>query len=288
MSQVKEQKQRIQDIAAARYITGTLRDIAMTELGGLQKRFAQNTQVYTELRALFEIVWRIAEKRGILGEQTTAPRRRLYVAYTTNKHFYGALNHNIMRAFTDATGSADDRLIVGDTGKAIWFENAKKNSHTTYLSFKDDVPTEKEVYSFLEQVSGYDQVFVCYPAFINVYQQEAQVVDITFRPKDQKSTGTDREYAREFLLEPNVEEMLTFFNTQVRYALFERILLETQLSRVSARLVKMDTADQNAEVLLKRERGVLRRSYTTLANRRMLETLVGYLQWHKNEQHIAQ
>jgi ATP synthase F1 gamma subunit len=288
MSQVKEQKQHIQDIAAARYITGTLRDIALTELGGLQKRFAQNTQVYSELRGLFEVVWRIAEKRGIIGTKSTEARKRLYVAYTTNRHFYGALNHNIMRSFADSTGTEDECLIVGDTGKTIWFEEGKKRKHTSYLSFKDDVPTEREVYSFLERAAGYDQVLVCYPGFVNVYQQETRTVDITFKPAEEKVTNTDSGYGREFLLEPNVEDMLNFFNTQVRYALFERILLETQLSRVSARLVKMDTADQNADTLLKRERGMLRKSYTTIANRRMLETLVGYLQWHKNELHIGQ
>lgn len=288
MSQIKEQKQRIEDIGAARYITGTLRDIALTELGGLQKRFAHNTQVYSELSALFQIVWRIAEKRGVITEHASGNARRLYVAYTTNRHFYGALNHNIMRTFTEATGADDECLIVGETGKAIWFEGKKKRRQVSYLTFNDDVPTESEVFEFLDRTAPYEQVFICYPAFINVYQQEARTVDITYRPARKKITDTDPEYQREFLLEPNVIDMLTFFRTQVRYALFERILLETQLSRVSARLVKMDTADQNADTLLKRERGMLRRAYTTGSNRRMLETLVGFLQWHKNAQRIAQ
>lgn len=288
MPQIKEQRQHIADIATARYITGTLRDIALTELGGLQKRFARNTQVYSELRDLFQVVWRIADRRGTSATLPTGARKHLYVAYTTNRHFYGSLNHNIMRVFMDATGTRDECLIIGDTGRALWFEHAKKRSKTTYLSFADDVPTEREVYSFLDRVAGYDQVYVCYPAFVSVYEQQAQIVDITFRPADADVATVLDEHSAEFLLEPDLEEMLAFFNTQVRYALFERILLETQLSRVSARLVKMDTADQNAEKLLKRERASMRRSYMTIANRRMLETLSGYLQWHKNAQHIVQ
>ena len=74
--------------------------------------------------------------------------------------------------------------------------------------------------------------------------------------------------------------MLEFFNTQVRYVLFERMLLETRLSRVAARLVKMDTADQNAEALIGAERRELRRAKSSFSSRRMIETLVGYLQWH--------
>lgn len=281
MSQVAEQKQQIENIKAARYITGTLRDIALTELGGLQKRFAQNTQVYSELRDLYQVVWRIAEHRGIVAESGTKNKRRLYIAYTTNHHFYGALNQNIMRAFLDATGTNDECLIVGDTGKAIWFERKRKRKQLNYLAFKDDVPTKSEVYDFLDRLAPYDNVLICYPAFVNVYQQEARIVDVTFKPKHEDVQTFDQTYQQEFLLEPNVIDMLAFFRSQVRYALFERILLEAQLSRVSARLVKMDTADQNADLLLKRERKALRGAYTTIANRRMLETLVGYLQWHK-------
>jgi F0F1-type ATP synthase gamma subunit len=71
-----------------------------------------------------------------------------------------------------------------------------------------------------------------------------------------------------------------FFKTQVRYVLFERMLLETQLSRVAARLAKMDAADTNAEQLIKNERKELRRANASFSSRRMIETLVGYLQWH--------
>jgi ATP synthase F1 gamma subunit len=285
MSQIKEQKQRIEDIAAARYITGTLRDIATIELQALQKRFVLNTTVYEELRDLYQLVWRIASHepgRSPAKKQ----RKRLYVAYTTNRHFYGSLNHNIMRTFTDTTSTKDECLIIGTTGKTIWMNRAKKRKQIQFMAFEDDVPTKEEVQAFLARTSSYDQVFICYPGFVSVFEQEARMADISFLP-DETTPVSVTDPGPQFLLEPNVDEMISFFNTQVRYALFERILLETQLSRVSARVVKMDTADQNAEALLKREQHVLRRSFIMVSGRRMLETLVGYIQWHKNVQPIV-
>jgi F0F1-type ATP synthase gamma subunit len=214
-------------------------------------------------------------------------RKRLYVAYTTNRHFYGTLNYNIMQKFIAATSTKDECLIIGTTGKTLWLERAKKRKKVSFMTFENDVPTNEESQAFLARIDAYDQIYICYPAFISVFHQEARIIDISFLP-DEEETSKSVDPGPQFLLEPDVEAMIGFFNTQVRYALFERILLETQLSRASARVVKMDTADQNAEKLLKHEKKQLRRSFITVSGRRMLETLVGYLQWHKNVQPTAQ
>jgi len=285
MSDVREQQQRIEAVLTARTITGALRDIAAVEMKGLRDLFERNNEFSSELKKLFELVWRIAESAGVLENGLLADRSTLYVAYTTNRHFYGALNTNVMESFVAGTDSKDCCLIIGDTGKQYWLAQAKKRREISFLSFQDDVPTTQEIMNFLEKVETYAHVQVFYPGFVSVFRQETSMVDITFRPPDKKrsdkNAGVDsREEEPQYLLEPELSEMVTFFNVQVRYVLFERMLLETHLSRVAARVVKMDAADQNAKKLLERERRELRRAYASFSSRRMLETLVGYLQWH--------
>ena len=287
MSRIREQKQRIEDIATARYITGTLRDISAIELGGLMQRFGTNSVFYSELTDLYRLVWHMAQRRE--QGQPEREKKVLYVAYTTNRHFYGALNYNTMQLFMEKTGTEDRCLIIGDTGKRYWLTRAKKRKALEYMSFAGDMPTDDENKAFLEHIERYDRVMVFYPRFVSVFTQEADMVDITFQPSDTTTDKNSTESDAEFLLEPELDEMIAFFNQQVRSALFERVLLETQLSRVSARLVKMDSADQNAQKLLRKEGRVLRKAYTNIASRQMLETLVGYIQWHnKNKQPIAQ
>ncbi len=287
MSHIREQKQRIEDIATARYITGTLRDISAIELGKLMQRFGTNFTFYTELTDLYRLVWRMARERD--KEQPEREKKTLYVAYTTNRHFYGALNYNTMQLFMKSTGTEDRCLIIGDTGKRYWLSNAKKRKALEYMSFLDDTPSDDENKAFLDRIARYDKVIVFYPKFVSVFTQEASMVDITFQPDGHTSKDVDDEDGAEFLLEPELDEMMAFFDQQVRSALFERILLETQLSRISARLVRMDSADQNAQKLLRREGRALRKAYTNIASRQMLETLVGYIQWHnKNKQPIVQ
>lgn len=282
MSRVGEQRQRIKDIEAARYITGALRDISAVELKNLRKKFERNDMFYAELRELAQLVWRIASanKNEGMGAQRN---KDLYVAYTTNRHFYGSVNHNVMRKFIKSTDQKSDCLVIGDTGKQIWMSRAQKRHEITFLSFQEDAPNKNEIGTFMKKVKDYGHVYVFYPGFRSVFQQEVEMADINFRPSKDVETKKGYEDLPNYLLEPDLSEMIAFFNGQVRYTLFERMLLETQLSRIAARLVKMDTADQNANDIINIEQRELRRAWTSFSSRRMLETIVGYIQWHNRK-----
>lgn len=283
MPQITEQKHRIEDIKSAQYITGALRDISAIELKNLRKKFEKNHIFFQELQDLYKIVLRIAEEGGHADAVKQKGSESLHIAYTTNKHFYGSLNHNVMKEFMQATNAKDNCLVLGSTGKQIWLTKAQQRKELTFLSFADDKPTDKEMGKFLKDVEHFAHVYVYYPGFVSVFRQDVQMVDITFRPSQEEieKVADDGAQLAQYLLEPDLSAMAEFFITQVRFALLEQILLETQLSQVSARLVKMDGADQNANKLVKVEQRELRRAFSSFSSRRILETLVGYLQWHK-------
>jgi len=283
MSRIGEQKSRINDIEAARYITGALRDISAVELKRLRKRFEQNDMFYSELRELFQLVWRIAsaDNNDVVVTKST---KSLYIAYTTNRHFYGSLNHDVMKKFIAGTNAKDSCLIIGDVGKEIWMSKGQKRREVSFLSFAGDEPDVNEKSALMKQVEEHKHVYVFYPGFTSVFHQDVEMVDITFRPTKNPSTKKEEyEDLPQYLFEPDLSEMVSFFNNQVRYALFERLLLETQISRVAARLVKMDTADQNAHDIIKLETRSLRRIRTSFSSKRTLETVVGYIQWHNRQ-----
>lgn len=288
MSRILEQRQRIEDVRATMYITGAMRDISAIELKSIRERFEQNGLFYKELKELYQLMWRIGEVSGVLGSDTLNTKKTLHVAYTTNRHFYGALNHNVMQKFIESTSGSDACMIIGETGKNLWRAQAKKRHEISFFSFAGDMPTVEEAHAFFERTVMYGHVFVYYPGFVSVYRQDARMTDITYRPPRDAPADDRQEQVEDdiqYILEPEVQEMTTFFNTQVRYILFERVLLETQLSRVAARLLKMDAADQNARALTVRELRELRRIMATFSSRRMLEAIVGFIQWNtKNEQ----
>jgi ATP synthase F1 gamma subunit len=291
MSEIKEQKERIAAIKAVKYITSTFRDISATELTHFREQFEKNTMFRNEMGELYAIVWRIAASSGNTSLLQTEKKRPVFVAYTTNHHFYGSLNEDVIDAFIAATSVDDECIIIGDTGRAAWEARSVRRKKIDYVIFEDDTPTQNETHVFLQRVQSYPYVYVYYPQFVSVFRQQAGMTDITFRPgaEEEQKEARSGELFAEYILEPELKDMLKFFNEQIRYVLFEQILLETQLSRVAARLVKMDAADHNAEGLLQQEGRYLRRAEGSAAGRRMLETLVGYIQWHtKKSPHIVQ
>ncbi|MDB4516927.1 F0F1 ATP synthase subunit gamma [Crocinitomicaceae bacterium] len=285
MSVIGDQKQKIDDIRAARYITGALRDIAAVELKDLRKKFERNDMFYTELIELFHLVWKIA-----VAEHATQivqkDKGELYLAYTTNKHFYGTLNNDVMQKLIESTNPKHECLIIGDTGKRIWESRPQQRKQVDFISFKEDDPDAEELDSLMKTVDKYQNVFVFYPGFTSVFRQDVRMIDITYRPSNYMKEKDDYKDLPQYLFEPDLSEMVKFFNSQVRYVLLERLLLETQISRVAARLVKMDSADQNAGDLVIYEMRKLRRVRTTFSSRRMLETVVGYIQWHNRQKQL--
>lgn len=279
MSNIATQRQVIRDIESVQYITGALRDISAVQLTGLRDRFLKNTLFFDELRALYRLVWRIAEVNNRVGALEQSTKGTLYIAYTTNKHFYGSLNADVIQALLRGTNAKDDVCIIGSTGKELWRNVGKKRKGISYMSFADDMPNTDEVRELLVRIEPFAHVYIFYPGFVSVYEQKVTMLDITFRPNT-KEIEKDREELPQYFLEPDLVEMFSFFNTQIRYMLFERMLLETQLSQVATRLVRMDMADRSAGDILHGERIELRRAHNTFASGRMLETVVGYIQWH--------
>jgi ATP synthase F1 gamma subunit len=281
MSTISTQKHIIEDVSSVKYITSALRDISAIELKGLRDTFERNGMFYEELQFLYQLVWRLAADAGrdVLLERKE--EKVVHVAYTTNRHFYGSLNNDVMDLFTKSTGTKDTCIIIGTTGAEVWRTARKKRKKVTFMEFKDDAPNKEEEQNFLDTVGDYGRIFIYYPHFNSVYEQRADMRDITFRPTKEQLKEQEANELPQYFLEPDLAEMLTFFNSQVRYVLFQRMLLETQLSRVAARLVRMDMADHNARDVLAAEHRELNRAYRSFFSSRMLETLTGFVQWHK-------
>lgn len=276
---VKQERATLYDLETAKFITSSLRGLSALELKRYRERFERNANFYTELQILYHLVRQIAKRRG---KQTAIPKFAggvLYVAFTSNKHFYGSLNNDVMWEFVKKTGTDDECYIIGQTGATFWKKYGKKRKSLEYITFAQDTPTRQEMLDFLKKAARYSQVFVFYPGFVSVIKQQVQSLDITYSEAPQEESPI---MTLDYILEPEIAGMSYFFETQVRLLLFERMLLETQLSRVAARLVKMDTADQNATAMIKKQRTKVARGYSALSDARLLETFTSYLQWKKH------
>ena len=284
MSTIDEKIKHLDDVETVRFISSTLFEISARQMTKLREALAENDEFYDEIGELYDVVKRSAALQKHLKPDSdeTKGSKQLSVAvvFTSNKRFYGSLNRDLVKTFMeDVSGDGVDRIVIGDTGREI-VEITRSAPVCQFLSFEQDEPTPKEVQQFLERVKSYDQIFVYYPTFTSVFLQKVSKIDITHTPTALDANKSIVEY----IFEPELPQLLTFFEQRVRSLLFNRVLLETELARVSARFVAMSAAERQANELGKTLTRSIRNQKEATSNRELLEALTGITKWkHKQE-----
>ena len=284
MSTIDEKTRQLDDVETVRFISSALFEISARQMTKLREALAENNEFYDEISKLYDVVKRSAaiQKHLKPGSDKTKKSKQLSlaVAFTSNKRFYGSLNRDLVETFMkDVSDDGTDRIVVGDTGREI-IEITRSAPACQFLSFEQDEPTPKEAQQFLERVKGYNQVFVYYPTFVSIFMQKISKIDITHTPA---TLDGDRGMV-EYIFEPELPQILTFFEQRVRQLLFGRVLLETELARVAARFVAMSMAERQANELGKKLTQCIRNQKEATSNRELLEALTGITKWrHKQE-----
>jgi len=277
MADVAELKEDLREVNTIHTLSGVMRDIAASRMEELRDQFQRNRMYYDEVRGLFALVRRLMSARYDMSTETKTGRS-LAIAVTSNARFYGGLNKNVIDHFIDNFDDSDDHIVIGNTGNQIvartsYFEDCD------YMHFPDDEPAHKDMWQLVEQMRAYDTVYVYYPRYKNPFQQVPDVVDVNATP----DTSTERR-VEEFIVEPNLPLLHDFFLTQIKWMIFERVLLETDLSRTAARLMKMHTAEETSEGMIDDLNDSIRRTRRQAQDVQLFESIIGVQQWRKLQQ----
>jgi F0F1-type ATP synthase gamma subunit len=249
-----------------------LRDISATKLQSIRAAYEANVQYYAELHHKVSMLQNYIAVNNIGLEQ--GKKKRVYVALTSNRRFYGTLNADVikrLRTEVAADGDAATCVIVGQTGRQI-LQRSPLAAEITYEAFLKDEPTPQEVERVIASLRTNDEVVVIHPTFINAFEQKAKLTDLTHVP----ASTTPAVPPLDHIIEPDIPAMIEFFTTQIRFVLFGRIVLETRLALTGARLMKMQRARERAGEMLTEERRVIHKEISTMQSMRLLETFAGF------------
>ncbi len=213
--------------------------------------------------------------------KTGTEEKVAYVAMTSNSHFYGTLNLNVMRKFHGDTENlkSGSLVVTGQTG-ADYLKDVPKFPKYKSIIFKKDSPSREEILNLLELTRSFDQVILYYPQFVTIVTQKVGVLDIT-----QSTTLQDigNENIIQFIFEPELPKIVEFFETQVRLILLTRAMLESELSRAAARRSSMSAKEQRAETAVKTKKVQISKAEKSVQNSQLLDTFAGLRKWG-NEQ----
>lgn len=304
MANLTQIQHNIDEGIALKLVAQTFTEIAAIRLKRIRSGIENNRNFVDNISSLFHTVKSVAVKRKNISEtaQKVIHKNGLTqsVLITSNYRFYGDINKQLIEQFMLSTGNlATARIVIGKVG--VEYLKASNYSHPFYaVILKTDIPTETEIADLVAKIKDYQQVLIFHSKFKTALTQIPAISDITQTAQKTTRLGeydttppgsfvpglksllspTPRlkdEAPLDFILEPEIEKMLTFFDNQIITLLLEATFLEAELSRTAARLISMDQAQSNADGFLKQQRIQLSVARHSIDNERIIETYANLL-----------
>lgn len=292
---LRQINQTLEEGLSLKLITQAYAEISAIKLKRIRAGIEANRQFFNEIAGLFRTLKQVAlrhhQLEDIMKKLVTKNSRTIALLITSNYRFYGDINSMVINQFLLASPKfATDRIVLGKMG--IEYLTATEYQYPfTQTVLSSDLPTEAELKNLVETVKNYQQVLVFHSKFKTVLQQIPQVTDVTqtanvmLPPSNPLSSQVDKNAEPlDFILEPEIDKMLQFFDSQIITLLLETTFLEAELSRTASRMISMDAAQTNANKFILDQRKLLQSAKRNVADARLLDTFASFMQWRKYAQ----
>lgn len=273
---LREAKQRLEEGNSLHLIAQVFTEISSSKLKRIRRGIEENRYFYYDLSNIYSLINMIALKNNITRRAKYNKTAAILVG--SNERFYGQITNMMINFFISQIGGKNyDLMVVGKSNHAA-LEGL--NFHRPYrkIVFKKDLPEREEIQAVTAQIKDYTQVLVYYPQMKSVLVQIPVSKDIT-QTSELASYGGNKEQMKailgqlDYLLEPDIRNMIQFFDTQIKGLLLEQTLMEAELARTASRLITMDHAQNEAEDYIKQMQGEVRRSKKNAANAKIIEAV---------------
>lgn len=259
MSNLRKLKSRISSIKQTAQITNAMKIVSATKLRKQQV-------VLLNIRPYTTNIVDIVRKVSLRAEQSVhpyvlrrEPGKTLFVIVVGDKGLCGAFNVNTLkkseRVISERGISSSELFLVGKKAKDYFQKRGKYRISGSFLNFYNHLSMNhiKELSSKLSDIYLADKkissVTVIYNSFKNVLTHKIEVEKLLPIEPIEYPAG---KMAAEYLYEPNGGAVLTMlFSKFLEYRIY-RIVLESYVSELGARMTSMDMATENAKEMIKK------------------------------------
>lgn len=244
--------------------------------------------IFKDLRLSFkEEVKKLLRKKGIKkGQKVTFLShngKTVNVLLSANTGLYGSLVPATFQLFMkDIVNSNSEATIVGKLGLSLFLSSAGKRPYT-YFDFPDYGSEPVQLSDIISHLVQYEEIKIYHGQFQNLIRQEPAVSRLEAEtPIAKLNLEEKEENIVKYLFEPELEEILIFFETEMFGSVFEHTLKESQLAKFASRMFAMDQAGENIKGILKKMRLDKLRLSHYINNRTQINSLAGSAKWTRN------
>lgn len=152
---------------------------------------------------------------------------------------------------------ADEVVVVGTVGQRLYeFSQFKEKYPYKYFNLSDSSSDRDNLDKILRYCLDFKTIVIFYTRYIEILNQkpvaDSVTGDIVFEEAMSTFEAEQPLLDRDYLFEPNIEQVLGLFENQMVNTLFEQKILESGLSKFTSRMVELDTASQKIKENLKK------------------------------------
>jgi F-type H+-transporting ATPase subunit gamma len=266
MSSTRDIKRRQKSVSNTKQVTKAMEMVAASKMRKSQT-VALKSRPYAQhaLSILSQIKQRQSEIKNIFLTQRTS-KKILLIIVTSDKGLCGGLNSAVIKESSKVIQKYQDdgfqvTFVLVGVASTSFFQRTGLNISQVFKGAGDyiDIQQIKPISDFIQkqyETSDISKVMVIYTEFISTLKQKVSKKQILPIPQENEFDIENSEPAimqkgGEYIFEPNVESIL---NTLIPFLLdiyIYHIILESNASEHSARMVAMKNASENADSILK-------------------------------------
>ncbi len=206
---------------------------------------------------------------------------RVAVFLSSNSKLYGTIINNVFDLFwQDITKNDGEYIVVGKYGKELMEGHDHKVKYT-YFDLPDNLTTIEQLKELANYLTKFEKVDVYYGKFENMINQIPVFINIS--GEQLLETTAQVEHKTYFGFEPNLEDVLTFFENQVFSSLLSQTVHEAELARYASRVREMEGALVNINIAETNLNIKARKYKLSNDNRKLIENLAGISLWEQNK-----
>lgn len=200
------------------------------------------------------------------------------ILLSANAGLYGAIVPNTYQVFLEELRKHDYEVtIIGQQGLSFYLVD-EPNRPYTYFNLPDWGDSAIYLSPIISHIVQYDEIHVFYGEFHTVITQKPVETLISSSITEVKENKSQVKYH----FEPNMEQILVFFETEIFSSLFEQTISESRLAKYASRIIAMDQASENTKEVIKKLKFNALIAQHRFFNRKQLNQLPAI--WHLGQE----
>jgi len=291
MPSLKQLNQQYQFSMEMHELVQSTQEITVMEIQKVRQSAFENRQYKEGILDIFfdvksaerQMIQQLLRNRDIQRQEqdeTSDNKDSVIVLISTNQLFTGDISAKVFQVFAEEVRQeTSDIVIIGRIGKRLFEQAFGDKYHFLYSEISNSHPEPELLKPLISTLLQYQHIDVFEGKYVSLVEQKPTIVNIsgesTLMDDQQRETTSQRN----FLFEPSLDNIVTFFETQITATLFRLTLDESRLANLGSRITTLESSLNNLErevTMLERRQKVIIRG---IQNRKQLQRLAGISCW---------